>query len=124
MDKLKKYLLTETGQSIAVIVILLLCVWIFGCQSKVRSLNGSLDEVTRVELKNELDHLLTVAESRFLELDRQDEIKQMIFNSALMMARGGSINPIGVMTTFGAILGLGATVDNVKKRKEIKKLST
>jgi len=122
MDKFKKYLLTEMGQSISIVVILLLCVWIFGCQSKVESLNGTRQLVNRGELKIELDHILAKAELNFQELDRQDEIKQIIFNSALMMAKSGSINPIGVLTTFGAILGLGATVDNVKKRKKIKAL--
>ena len=124
MSKIIKYLLTEIGQTTAIVIIALLIIWLIGCQSKVKSLNGGNILVSRGELKNELDHVLAVAELRFVELDRQDEIKQIIFNSALLMARSGAINPIGVLTTFGAILGLGATVDNVKKRKEIKKLST
>ncbi len=122
MNWLKKILQDELGESIAICIVVMLLIWLIGCQAKVKSLNGTSLQVTRGELQNELDHILSVAELRFRELDRMDEIKQMIFNAALIMAKSGSINPIGVLTTFGAILGLGATVDNVKKRKDIKKL--
>ena len=73
-------------------------------------------------MKNELDHILSVAELRFQELDQQDRIRQIIFDSAIMMAQSGKVSPLGILTTLGAILGLGATADNVVLRKKQKKL--
>lgn len=122
IETLKKFLKNETGQAIAIIIVGCLCFWIFGCQPKVQSLNGSGFKVGRMELQNELDHILSKAELRFAELNRQEEIRQIIFNFALLTAKSGAINPIGVLTTIGMILGLGATADNVVKRKKIKKL--
>jgi len=120
--KTVEILKSEPGQSTAILAVAVLSIWLIGCQSKVKSLNGSNMLVSRSELENELSHILAVAELRFVELNRQDEIKQIIFNSAMLMAKSGAINPIGVLATFGAILGLGATVDNVKKRKKLKEL--
>jgi len=76
--------------------------------------------VTRDELHDELSFIIAQAETRFKSLDRQDELKQLITDQALLFAQGGAINPIGLLTANAALLGIGATVDNVRRRKKEK----
>ncbi len=114
----------EIGQIIAIILAAGLLFWAYGCESKVKALNGSLRSVTRAELAMELDLILAKAELRFADLDQQDRIKKVLFDNAMLYAQSGTINPFGVLTTLAGIIGLGATVDNVRKRKEIKKISS
>ena len=113
---------SNIGQSIAVLIASCLVLWLFGCQPKTESLNGSKILVNRTQLENELDHILSVAELRFQELDQQDRMRQIIFDSAIIMAQSGKVSPLGILTTLGAIFGAGATVDNVAKRKKLKEL--
>ena len=123
-DTMKKLLSTlfnhERYETIAVILICCFLVWIYGCESKTRSLADPLTRVTRSELQLELDQIVAAAKLRFQDLRRQDQIRQTIANAALLWAKTGAINPIGVGTSMLAIFGIGATVDNVRKRKELK----
>lgn len=123
---MKKFLETmfnhERYQSIAVIVIILLLVWTYGCPSHVQSLTVPGKTITRPELQVELDTIVAMAAGRVQDLDKQDSIKQLIFQQAMLTAQGGQINLMGVIATAAATLGIGATVDNVRKRKEIKDL--
>lgn len=96
--------------------------WIYSCHSTVISLVHANLKVTRVELVSEVDTFLASAEARFEDLDRQDLIKETIFNSVLELAQGGSVNPIGVVLALAGILGIGAGVDNIKKRTHINTL--
>lgn len=110
----------ELGVVVAFGLTILCTLWIHGCQSEVRSLSGNDTKVSRAELQNELDTYLALAKVRFDQLDKQDEFKQAVFNLGINIAEGGSINPLGMALIFGNIMGIGAAVDNVRKRKVIK----
>jgi len=110
----------ERYQSIAVILIAALLVWTYGCPSHVDSLTVPGKSVTRPELQIELDTIVAMAAARSADLDKQDSIKQLIFQQAMLTAQGGQINLMGVIAAAAATLGIGATVDNVRKRKELK----
>lgn len=124
---MKNFLLTmfnhERYQSIAIIVILSLLVWTYGCPSHVDSLLTPGKSVTRPELQVELDTMVAMAANRVQDLDEQDSIKELIFTQAMLTAQGGQINLMGVIAAAAATLGIGATVDNVRKRKVIKDLN-
>ena len=94
----------------------------YGCESKTQSLIDPDKKVTRDYLQSEIDYLLNTGEIRFADLDRQDKLKQMIFNQGLIIAQGNEINPVGIITTLMAIMGVGVTADDVRLRKERKKL--
>ena len=123
LDKLKSFFNHERYQVIAFAVTFAITIWLYGCPSKVPSLSTPSILVTRDQLQIELDTLLASAQAKFAALDKQDEFKQTLFESALVWARTGSLNPIGIITAMAAIAGVGATVDNVRKRREIKALS-
>lgn len=101
------------------LLILVSLFWTYGCESKVRPLNGSAVRVTREELQTELNTYLALAEIRFDELDKQDQFKQILFNNAVIFAQTGGVNPLGVITSLAALFGIGATVDNIRTRKKL-----
>lgn len=123
MSKTFRFLFNhERYESIAVIIACGLLVYFYGCESKVQSLLFPDKQITRAELQIELETLLAQSENKFTKLDQQDQLKSLIFQQALQAATTGTINPVAALTTIGAVLGLGATIDNVRKRKEIKGL--
>lgn len=120
LTKIVNYLKTIPAETIAVLVCVLILFWAYGCEPKVESLDGRPKMVTRVELEQEVENFLALAQIRFDALSQQEELQQIVFNNALIYAEGGAINPIGVLTTLGAIFGLGATGDNIRQRKKLK----
>ena len=78
--------------------------------------------VTRAELELEVDHFLKSAEIRYRELDQLDEFKRAIFAAAMEFMSQGKINPVAIALTLGNILGLGAVLDNLRKRTYINTL--
>lgn len=112
----------ERYQSIAVILIAALLIWTYGCPSKVDSLRSPGNRLTRTEFEIEVTSLLATAEVRLLDLDRQDNIKRLIYNNLLLTAQSGQFNLIGLVAAAATTLGIGATVDNVRKRRELKDL--
>jgi len=118
------------GTFAGVILALSLLVWTFGCTSKVTSpITG--EQVSRPELELEvelqvkhieaqLDSLQKQAALQFLSLDEQDAMKQKLFEFASLTAANNSLNPIGIITLVGTLLGIGVGVDNRIKDKVIK----
>lgn len=102
-----------------------LCVFLafyaYGCEPKTKSLTDPAVKITRLELNEELDTLLIKAKIGEADLDRQEEIRNMIFNQTLLIAQGNQVNPIGIVTTLMAIFGIGATADDIRLRKQRKK---
>lgn len=109
----------NSGVCIGVILAVFFMLWVFSCESTVISMVDSSVKVTRVELLAEVDMFLARAEARLQDLDRQDLVKQTVFNSIAEILATGTINPAAVFLTLGNILGIGAIVDNVRKRTHI-----
>lgn len=86
-----------------------------GCQSQVESMKTSGKKVTRPELQIEVDTFLAEAKLKFEDLNRQDAFKRQLFEYALVVAEGGSVNPVGVAVSLFGILGIGAIADNRRK---------
>jgi len=95
--------------------------WVYACDSTVPSITRPGTKVNRSDLKAELEYFLAQADIRFAQLDRQDELKQTLFEHTTLWATTGVINPLGVLLSIGALLGVGATADNVRKKIKDKK---
>ncbi len=121
-DKIKQLFNHERYQMIAIITVCQLLIWNYGCQSKVASIYDPNLTVTRGQLHIEVDTFLANAELRYKQLDQQDQLKNALFQSLVAYTATGGVNPAAMLTTIVGILGIGATVDNVRKRKEIKRL--
>lgn len=119
-NKIFTELKENAGLLIAVIIIPLVLLFLYGCSSTVFSIISPTEKVNRAQLQLEVDTFIASAEQRFTELDEQDRIKALLLEHAFIIAETNSINPLALLTTFGSVLGLGAVADNVRKRKVIR----
>lgn len=106
--------------AIALAIGVVLVVWIYGCQSSTQSLLVADKKVSAMVFAGEVETLLSRAEIGFHDLERQDKIKQLLLEQALLFAEGNTINPVGAITTALGVLGIGAVVDNRRKDKVIR----
>lgn len=131
MKTLRKIVSHNQGTFIAVIVILGISVWVFGCESKVSSIIEPTLQVTRAELKvevdqeirrleGELEYIAAFSQAKVSDLDRQDAMKEKLMNFAAITAEGTTVNPAGVVGLLFSIFGIGAVIDNRIKDKVIK----
>lgn len=123
-DKIKTFLNHERYQTIAIVLVVGLLIWFIGCQSKVKSIVDPARNVTRPQLHAEVEYFLATAETKFADLDKQDEFKQLLLNNAIVFSQTGTINPYAILVTFAGIWGAGATADNIRKRKALKNALT
>lgn len=121
--KILAFMNHERYQVIATFVCILLLVWGLSCESKVRSLADPTQKITRDELNVEVDTFLAQAGIRYKQLDRLDQLKALVFDKLLLWSQGGGFNPIGIVPLIIGILGGSAAIDNVRKRRDIKKLN-
>jgi len=98
--------------------------WTYGCQSTCKSLVDPERKVNRDELQAEVDGYLAMAKARFTDLDRQDQLKLLIFEQASLFAQSGTVNPMGLVTTAVSIAAVGFGLDARRKKKEIEKTTT
>lgn len=122
MNKVYKFIRHNCGLFFSVPICFLVLFYCYSCQSTVVSLVNPGSRITRAELVLEVDHFLSSAELKFHDLDRQDLVKNTIFNSVLELAQGKAVNPIGILITLAGIVGLGAVGDNIRKRTHINTL--
>jgi len=118
---IKTFLNHNRYQVVTTALVCLVLVWIYSCAPTVPSIQNPTSKITRAELQAELEYYLSQAEIRFTQLNQQDELRQTLFNHTTLWATTGTINPLGVLMSIGAILGVGATADNVRKRISDKK---
>ncbi len=124
MTKLWAFIRHNQGMFIGAGIAITVLLWTYGCQSQVRSIVKPTVLVTRAELELEVDNYLALAELRFADLDRQDRIKVTLFDTAIDFLQGGKVNPAAVALVLGNILGLGAVIDNARKRTHINTLKS
>lgn len=101
----------------------ILLLTLVSCPPTTESLLVDGKKITRPELQLELDTIIGTAELRLADLDRQQQIRDLILNNALIMIETGTFNPFGMATALFAFYGL-ATGVNTAKNKLIKKKPT
>lgn len=115
---MKKFFFDKLPIVISIIGVVLLLWFAFGCQPTTQSLINPERKVTRQELNWEVETLLAKSKIRIAELDHQEELRNLIFQQTLVIAESGTINPLGIVTSILAIIGLGATADDIRLRKQ------
>lgn len=105
--------------------------YLYACDSQVRSLDGSRRLVNRSELQQELDTLIAKFDIRLASLDRQDRLREMIVNNAMLIAQGNPFNPIGLLTGIATVYGVTQattktvrTVKNGRAKRKANKSTT
>lgn len=105
--------------------------YMYACEPKVRSLNNSKRFVNRAELSAELNHIIDTADIRFASLDRQDKLRAIILNNALVIVQGQPFNPAGLITAILSVYGItqaakntSGAIKNVKRKRANNKSPT
>lgn len=131
MKAIVKLISKNQGTFAALAIMFGMMIWTYGCTGKVSSLTSPSKLVNREELnleiatetkrlEGELEVLIGQAKIKNAELDRQDEIKQKIYEFASISAQTGTVNPSGLVGLMFSVLGIGAVIDNRIKDKVIK----
>lgn len=122
MKNLLRNIKLTIGDKWPLVISLVCCVFLliyaYGCHPETKSLIDPLQKVDRAELNAEIDTLLTRYESRIADLDKQEELRRFVFEQTLTVAQGAVPNPIGIVTGLIALLGVGATADDIRLRRQ------
>lgn len=115
-------LIDNWPKTIALVVLTAILFWGYSCQPQTSSLVTEGKKIGRAELQIELDTIISTAEFRLADLDRQEQFRDIIFKNAMVMVEGGTLNPVGIMTMLAGLYGLtrGAQdfKNKVKKKSE------
>jgi len=91
----------------------LLMLFYIGCQARTHALLDPKRLVTRGELQIELNNVLATAELRMADLDKQEAIRSLILQNALVLASGGTLNPVGIISAIAAVYGIATAGQKV-----------
>lgn len=98
------------------VVTIVMVIFIVGCPSRVMSIDGTNHKVTRAELQLQLNTILSTAEIRMLDLDKQDALRAIFFQNALVLLQGQPFNPLGLLTAIAGIYGVSQGACNIRKK--------
>jgi len=90
-------------------------IFIYACEPKTQSLKREGVFVNRQELQLELKQLAGLAQIRMADLDKQEQLRAVILQNALILVQGQPFNPVGMITGIAALYGLGQAGCNVTK---------
>lgn len=124
MNKIKDLFSHNIFLSIAAVLAIGVSVWLFGCQSTTKSPFTPEQKVTRDQLLIQVEEYNAKTKLALQDLAKQDEFKAYLVNTALSVAQGGELNPVGIAVGLLGILGAGAAVDNRRKDTVIKTQKT
>ena len=96
------------------LICIVFIIYCYGCEPKVRSLTNRTQLVNRQELQLELDQFITMAQLRMLDLDKQEELRAIVLQNALILVQGNPLNPLGIITALAAVYGIAQGGRNVK----------
>lgn len=111
---------------ITVAVVFIVIIYLQACQSTTKSIIDPNMRVTRVGLQIELETIQSKYKEANADLDQQDAIKKMIVENAILIASGGAVNPVGILSGVAAIYGIASAGSSVVKkvRKSTNKTTT
>lgn len=109
-----------------VLITISFAIYCYGCEPQTASLVKPHKLINRQELQLELDQLIGLAQIRMIDLDKQEQLRAVILQNALILVQGTPVNPLGILTGLAGIYGImqgGSNITKVvkstiKKRKE------
>lgn len=118
MNKILNWLNDNHWYIVAIVVIGASIFWTHGCESTVPSLINPDQLVNRATLQNELNYIVGQVEIKVTDLNRQDEIKQALFDAMVLVSQGGQVNTLGIVNLAATI---GAISFGLNRNQKLKK---
>jgi len=103
----------------AAAVLIIVILWIFGCQPTTTSPFQPNQKVTRQELQIEFDAYFKRVELANDDLTKKEQLRDLLINQAFVLAESGAVNPVALLTSAFSILGIGSVLDNRRKDRVI-----
>ncbi len=100
---------------ISALICIVFFFYCYGCESKVNSLTDRTRQINRQELQLELDQFINMAQLRMADLDKQDELRAIVLQNALILVQGQPFNPVGIITAIAAVYGITQGGSNITK---------
>ena len=92
-----------------------LLIYLYGCEPKTESLISNGRKVDRQELQLELNQIIEFAQLRMVDLDKQEQLRAVILQNALILVQGQPFNPLGLITAVASVYGVTQAGRNVTK---------
>lgn len=121
--KITEFCNHERYQVISVALCLVIIVTGLCCESQTTSIIDPTKKITRAQLNAELEKMAIDLDQRYAELDKQDELKAVLYEHLMLWTTTGTFNPTALVPLLASLLGVGAITDNVRKRITIKKMN-
>lgn len=102
---------------IAAALIAVIMIYLYGCESTTTSLITPEKKINRGELQVELEYLTGIARTRAADLDQQDEIKQALLDSLVVVSQGGQLNAMGLVNLVATITAIGWGLERNQRYK-------
>ena len=100
---------------LAFLTVVFMTVYLYSCQPTVMSIEDNGRQVTRGELQVELTRVITLAELRFADLEKQERLRELILQNALILASGSVLDPVGIITGVAAIYGIASAGGSITR---------
>ncbi|GAI73702.1 unnamed protein product [marine sediment metagenome] len=100
---------------LTILVTLGMLIYLYGCEPKTQSLVSPARQINRQELQLELDQIIGLAQLRMVDLDKQEQLRAVILQNALILVQGQPFNPLGLITAVAAVYGVTQGGRNVTK---------
>lgn len=123
---MKKLLLTlfnhERYQSLSIIAACCVLVWMSSCSPKCGSILEPGKQITRTELDGEIALLQSRIDTELKNLEQQEAIRTLLLNLAKTYTTTGTFDVMSALTACLGLVGTGAVIDNVRKRRDVSRL--
>ena len=124
MTKVLRFFNDNHWYVIAVIIAASISIWLYGCDSQVPSMMDPAKKINRAELELESDYLIGQVKMKLADLDKQDEIKILMLEQALIFGESGTFNPAGLLNTLISIGAISFGLNRNQKLRTITKNTT
>lgn len=106
---------TRSTVILTVLVTVSFLIFAYSCEPQVASLYREHKLINRQELQLELDQLIGLTQIRMADLNRQEQLRAIILQNALILVQGQPFNPIGLISAIAGLYGIQQAGSKVTK---------
>lgn len=112
-----KFLNDNHTTAIAIALLIVAALWLYGCESTTSSLIDPQKKITRVELEAEANLLAARISASRNDLNKKDQLKATLVDQAAIFSTTGTFNPMGLLNSIVSVIAVGSALDSRRKLK-------
>ncbi len=114
----------ERYQTISILLAAGLLLWMTSCTPKLKSILEPGRVITQTELQGEVALIQSRIDSGLENIAQQEAVRTLLLSLAQAYTVAGTFNPMSALTGVLALVSAGGIIDNTRKRRIIKRLTT